>query len=297
MRRDADYDVHFWMATVVATVVFLVIFGVFNTVWAKGTYAADEAACKGSLALQAGTQVDAVGGIFHRDSPVSADCNRYVLTFKKDEATMTNAETLEEVKGFMDSTRNYGRINDYDVNKILAEMLRDCWDRVQGGELVAFNDEFQLKAQEKKACQICAEVYFKDVPDKEFTGFHDFLRETKMSGSDLTYHEYLSNPDAQCYHFEEQILNEGGSCFEYYSAYDSEKGDSFLKTVYAWIDVNLFGLKNKKPVNLDVTFDGNNEKGYIIYFVRLGEEKEDATMFSYIIPASEEADQCDIYWV
>ncbi len=269
--KKAEFVLSPVMMIPIMVVVFLLTFAIFDRVLAKGTIAADEAACRMSLSLQEGTQYHIIGPVY-TDSPLTTDCNKYSVTFYDDHADMRVTETGKDVSGFLDKERDYGTINQYDVNRILAELLRQCWDRVQGGVLAPGNVDTFDWGDNDLLCHICSEVYFRNTDGKVFSGLSAYLNTTTMPGSTMTYTEYLSNPDAQCdLKASNQAQYAGQTCFQAYTA--------------------------KMQVNLDPVFSSDHEQGYLVYLVRRGSVKDHATMFAYVMDAADAPQQCQLYLV
>lgn len=261
------FDVGFWPPFVIAILVFMIVLGVTSSTWAAVKRPAIEAQCAQSIALQQGTQVRTL--LVNKDSPLDTQCERMSLTFEKDKA-----EVVMLRDGKVLETKKYDEFSEYEVYKATAEELKWCWERVAAGEAEAYNSDYldlTVLGLTKKSniCHFCTEIYFdRDLPDLQLTGFYDFLQEEPVKGQDMTYWEYLTNPNTRCYNHETGASNKGVTCWEYFA---DEEG--FVK---------------------DLTISTGYQDNYVVFFVRYGLEKDESTMFAYVAPKSQLANYCNL---
>jgi len=135
--------------------------------------------CKLSVLAQAQTKLAG-------SSLAKLDCERRKVVFFEDKIEINNKK---------EPKYEFKKIDQNMVNKVVAEELRLCWYMMGEGQMNVFEQEpvdIAIQPIAEKVCAICSEVSFdKSVKQKEFSGFIDYLKSTKIPKGEIHYFEYL----------------------------------------------------------------------------------------------------------
>jgi hypothetical protein len=244
----------------------------------------DDEICKTTVALQHATSVN-VGPIEGPDSPLDPHCKTHNIVFYNDHVEKDN----KKHRFFYDDkfVNDFDNLNDDIVNSVVARAVADCWDMFGQGKIAVFDLKTKDLNNNNKACFPCAEITFAPEPalqEKTFSGLYDFMKQTDYK-SGMTFYDFIANNDRLCVHY----LLSPGICWENYL--DAAN--------YQYIAISITGKPyevneeaDRLPIERNTIFD--TSKSYTVFFVKLGQERSDTTMFSYVVESDKLGDQCDM---
>ncbi|MBU0665817.1 MAG: hypothetical protein ABIC91_01370 [Nanoarchaeota archaeon] len=250
-------------------IILVIIVGMIIINLTKGNSRED---CRLSMLMKTATTVEVAGGFAGVNSPISDSCPRYFVKFSKTKAEIRKGTKAFDTVKYDKLTKDNELTNDI-VNKLVAEELRGCWYQFGAGKMDAFWIPSKLYlindwSNNEKVCFICSEIEFEkqDFNSINYDGFYDYLQEhdilgTTKQGDGETLYSYLTTTDF-C---QDKYLAAGINCWE---AYASEEN-----------------------INLQLKF--NSDERYYVVLIRHGEDKDDATINSYVIPTSDYRQYCN----
>ncbi len=247
---------------IIVMVTAILLFTFATPLFGKLSKDGDREGCKLSMLVRTGTTIDA--GPVKVDSPISPSCPRYSLTFFDDKYELSKGtDTIEK--------KSVDELNDFIVNREIAEQLRDCWYQFGAGKIDTFWNPGWLVGDfndDNRHCYICSEISFDNSVNQEvFTGFYEYLQDSTISGKHeaegLKLYDYIANNGGYC----QEDWFTGDNCWE---AYAAEK-------------------------NIDVKPEFKKDKKYAAVFIRHGEDRKATTLNAYIMLTSEMNKQCDTY--
>jgi len=159
----------------------------------------DKQLCKQSVILNSRIKTPGIGTA-HFD----VNCPTRYVTIDTDEIiteTTRSGERKENVycrgkkKGVdVDSEESLECFNEF-TNKVIANLLYDCWDQFGMGRLEVFSEKTQ-----DRQCVICSRIEFSDNAKKALKGasstlyleeLNDYLKNNKPLLHDISYHQFL----------------------------------------------------------------------------------------------------------
>lgn len=166
----------------VALILFAIIGKFIGTIEGGG----DIEICRLSVIAQSKTK-------FFGSSPVNLDCKRREVVFYNNYVKI-NGKPATEYK--------FNELDDYFVNKVLAEELRICWHQMGQGKIEVFRSDAAYQAE--NVCVVCSEISFdQSVKKEKFEGLIDFLKTTPLPNTKKEdkkyYYNYLQESQKSIY--------------------------------------------------------------------------------------------------
>ncbi|MBI2652899.1 hypothetical protein HYX00_05520 [Candidatus Woesearchaeota archaeon] len=178
------------------------------------------------------------------------------------------------INGKKSDKYNFKKLTQDEVNHILAEELRMCWNKMGEGKLDVF--EYSWFVDLKSICVVCSELEFDDKlkpKGQSYEGLLDYLKTKKMPKSEIKYSDYLVRTQASRYHlgipytqynpwnygstdkiYEDKLLTS-----EKYSIYFlAWKSDVLNKAIGAYTPAYFIGLGKEDKLSIDCQQIVNN---------------------------------------
>jgi len=244
------------------------------------------------------------------NSPVKLNCDRRHVIIGEKEAVVVQGNKEKVLKVYSpENERYFAGYNTLDgevADSIVAEELRTCWKQFSKGESVLLNQAKINRAlvrdtRDETACFICSDVSFTQEDPLNLAGsdMSTYIREKNIPKKELTYYDYLNNPQTIC----ENFIKNGGTCWQrlerYYTTPYKEWRDGEFNSDYI-NDLKKGGFENGRAEPMGPL---KQEETYLVMFIRKrfdscqGDKQTpgDAELsnFAYVINAKEVGTMCD----
>jgi hypothetical protein len=129
-------------------------------------------------------------------SPLELNCPRTSISFYNNQviSRVKDKETTKKVITKGARTDKFSNLTDDIFFQVVSEELRNCWYKMGEGKLNPFDSKLLLTYN---ICLVCSSIAFNQVQAKTFTGLQEYMNETAMPQSDMTYGDYLSYTDTK----------------------------------------------------------------------------------------------------
>ncbi len=110
---------------------------------------------------------------------------------------------IEKDKIVIDKTpEKTGKISEKDIKRVLADEMAYCWKKFGKGDLNVFSSKLFTSSS---VCSVCAEVHFKDFPEKSIADLEDYLKNNKVpkkySKENISYYNFMTKEQRDKYVF------------------------------------------------------------------------------------------------
>ncbi|MFH1174709.1 MAG: hypothetical protein V1725_06240 [archaeon] len=238
------------------------------------------------------------------DLGLRQDCPTYYVTFTKDKVTERKSNSDDtEVLSVYDSTRGklvqkYKQLTPDMVNSVVAEQMRYCYYQFWEGKVPVFYNKYTdinvlstiafgvvgvaLTHANNVRCFPCAELHFSDSVDYDSNKGSGLsvqnLPETQLPPSENTASigYYLVNRKGK---------NMNSTYFDYLNSYNG----------YCQLTTGKQGsclAEELNDMDIDPYLVLEKDKYYKVLLIRRGEERDEYTITSYVVPADREAKIC-----
>ena len=150
--------------------------------------------CRLSVLTQAETaRIPAISG---EKSPFSIDCDTRYVHFYNDRVETgykIDKTSPMEIMYNGKKVKEFGSLNEYIVNQVIAEEMRICYYQFGAGKLHVFDNSIYGN---NDVCFICSQIDFKDVPNtipqRQYTGLMEYFNKTYIKNEKMTYFQYFN---------------------------------------------------------------------------------------------------------
>jgi len=235
---------------ILVLIVAIIIIGVAIYFIKYFTARSDREVCRASVL---GGSVAQLAPVHGSENFIVPDCKTYSIIFYNDHVEINSKAAEVYVSQSHEYIKTFNELSSEVVNSVIAEELRQCWYQfLEGKKKVLTRANINVQLYTPDIGFLCDEVRFDPgVPQTRFTGFYDYLRDTLMPKSQVTYYEYLAEEDRICESYE------GRLCWE-----------DFFKDQYA--------ETSGWPSVADISFSPGTT--YVLLFLKHGKEANVATI-------------------
>ncbi|MBN2458804.1 hypothetical protein JXB28_00835 [Candidatus Woesearchaeota archaeon] len=197
------------LQVILILMVFIVLAGVVVYFSKYFTAKSDREACRtGTLAQSIAMTVP------EGQKLIDPKCKTYSITFFDDHVEI-NGKIAEVYDASKHGTiKKFNGLTDQIVNSVLAEEMRWCWYQFLEGQKKVFTRTTLPQLYVPDLAFICAEARFDpSVQGTEFTGLYDYLQNTYVPKTHMTYYNYLAEEPRICETWDDTLCWE--AFFEY----------------------------------------------------------------------------------